>query len=237
MLRSQYVLPIRFSILSTTDRRVFARSPPPTDGAADSRQNVRRFPCYRETPRLTDRAGRPEGEQFSKKILNQLTARAVPIIIIPAGLVGSPRLNAIYSAMRRTRQLISLAVLALYAAQVLGGQVLHFLQCSSDAALCCELRCCDLGLSDRHCVLDGDLHDHYHGDADHESSSGTGAPRKPHESSNCWVCQVLGQAQDQAPSVELVASERLPSSPQPLVAEYYPTLGHSGFHSRAPPAV
>jgi len=143
--------------------------------------------------------------------------------------------------MRFARQIIAVATLASYLALVVGGEAMHLWQCTAKSGSCCaeprqEARSC---------------HPHHsHGDcrphtADHAAASPANENHEDeqprghgeHDAANCWVCQVLGQAQDKAVELAALTSSPLLSAVRVDVPDFFPVASRSGFHSRAPPIV
>ena len=127
--------------------------------------------------------------------------------------------------MRFPRQFSVLAFLALYAAQIVGGRAVHLWQCSAGAP----------------CTHHA-THHHAHDDCHHHAKHGEGkdnddepvAPHQ-HDQSKCQICQILGQAQDKPLELRAVALAQIIEATEVVLAEFYPSLGRSGFRSRAPP--
>jgi hypothetical protein len=142
--------------------------------------------------------------------------------------------------MRFARQILVVAILALYVAQVVGGRAVHLGQHLAGSGSCCgEAHCRTASTHSRQ-------HDHPHGychrhgeNGDDEQQQDGHSPGKnrQHDSSTCWVCQILGQAQDKP--LDLETTVFLAVSPVTVVVlpDFYPSTGRSGFQSRAPPAV
>ena len=155
---------------------------------------------------------------------------------------GPKQITALIYAMRFTRQILAVAVLGLYVAQVLGGRPMHLWQSSAGNGTCCrDVHCQVSSNHSRHHHRHPHGHHHHHGrDAVDEQQPHGHSPigsDEQHEPSTCWVCQVLGQAQDKP--IELGATISLTVSAATVVdlPDFYPAASRTGFHSRAPPAV
>lgn len=139
--------------------------------------------------------------------------------------------------MRFTRRLIAVAFLALYAGQVVGGLPVHLWQHLSGT--CCGEGHCPAASnhSRQHHHHEGRCH-HQSEDAEDEQQDGGHSPGKnrPHDSSTCSVCQVLGQAQDTPVDLETTVSLAVSPATVSVLPEFYPFPSRSGFRSRAPPA-
>ena len=144
--------------------------------------------------------------------------------------------------MRSPRSVIAIALLAIYVAQVVGGRPLHLWQSATGQGSCCSSTGCHDGLSgeelsDAHASAHHhDLDGHHHGQPGGCDPAGDeSGDRHQHDSSNCWVCKVLGQAQDKPHVSPAVFS--FAASPEAVVTRpfFFATLSHAGFRSRAPP--
>lgn len=144
-------------------------------------------------------------------------------------LVGHARIaiSATGCAVRFTRQIPAFAVVALYIAQVVSGRAAHLSLCST-SGVC---------VSDAHCRVTPETPCHgpshgVHCDRDDQDSP---VKRRSHRRSGCWVCQVLGQAQDRPTAPETVLSSRASPVPTPARPTFYGSAVSAGFHSRGPP--
>ncbi len=156
--------------------------------------------------------------------------------------------------MRLTRQIFAVALLALYVAQVVGGQALHMALHLSAGDACCGESLCQVGEkpaprrhrhSHGHCQHHGHRHGgHEHGHHEHadhaehtetEQQAPTQDDNHRHDPSSCSICQILGQAQDTPVDLEVAASAVVVPATVLDLPEFYPSVSRSGFHSRAPP--
>jgi hypothetical protein len=126
--------------------------------------------------------------------------------------------------VRFARQVSWIAVLALYAVCFLSGRPVHYLQCT-------EERATPSGTAKRQAVSDCS-HPHSHSDTDGDRAP---SDNPGHDSSHCYVCQVLGQAQDTTAEVTIVSAELISPVQSDRVPDFYPTPSQFGFRSRAPP--
>ena len=132
--------------------------------------------------------------------------------------------------MHRVRRTLIAAVLVLYAAQVVGGRSMHLWQCSS----CDDSHCSWHQHSGSHCCGQSSDCCKFHHASDETKQHKDKRPA--HESSSCWVCQVLGQAQAKSLELEVTGSFRSP--PEPAVAFFsrlFP-VASACYFSRGPPA-
>ena len=132
--------------------------------------------------------------------------------------------------MRFLRRYFPAVMLALYLLQVVGAKPLHIWECSEGSASCEAV---------------GNTSSHLHADCQHplpttESEERDGSGHTPqhhheHDSSSCWVCDVLGQAQSH--SSEVTVDLPFTVAPAFVVAEadFLPAPSPYGFQSRAPP--
>lgn len=134
--------------------------------------------------------------------------------------------------MRATRRFFTAILLTAYVLFAVGAEPLHLWQVSGCGQGCLAVPAD--GSKGQYIGCCGH-HDHHAQDADGQEDH---VPREDHshDSSDCSVCQVLGQAQDKVVPASLVVSGDVVAavpfsmplvSPQPLAA---------GFRSRAPPA-
>ena len=157
--------------------------------------------------------------------------------------------------MRFTRQILAIAILALYVAQGVGGRIVHLWQHSAGNGSCCGEAPCGIstnGISTNGISTNGIStnlsyhhkhsrdHCHHHGEDgnhDHQRDGHSPGENQKHDSSTCWVCQVLGQAQDKP--IELGAAVVLTAAPATVVAlpDFCPSPSRSGFRTRAPPVI
>ena len=139
------------------------------------------------------------------------------------------------------RQNLALALLALYVTQVVSGRPLHLWQCCSAVnSSCCRGVHCQTSPNQRPHLHHHHVHCHDRArNAIDERQQESQPPKKngKHDPSTCWICQVLGQAQDKP--IEMGISGVLAMSPatEVVLPEFYPSPGRFGFHSRAPPLV
>lgn len=137
--------------------------------------------------------------------------------------------------MHTNRRIVAFLILALYVAQVLSGRALHLWLCS-DGGGCGAHDWTSWILS----------HQHHHCHCHHHPGNGIEQQRRHedspnnderHDSSTCWVCQVLGQAQDKPIELESTISFAVSLAVVVVLPDSYPSPSHSGFHSRAPPTL
>ena len=175
-------------------------------------------------------------QSFRKYTTILFTLAFVTTIIPGCALVGHTNrtfVSALAPVMQVTRQILAVAILALYVAQLVGGRSVHLWQCSASSSACSH---------DDHCSNESQYH-HPHDDchpedaSDEQQQDGDSPDNHQHDPSSCWVCNVLGQAQDKP--LEAGTTISLAVSPARVVGlpEFYLSLSRSGFHSRAPPAV
>lgn len=167
--------------------------------------------------------------------------------------------------MRAVRPILAITFATLYASVACFGPTFHSLQCGAEHSNCCTLTATMRGHSHAHesspavaCAdhshesLSHESHEHgraelaSHGtnaDPSHDHASGSHEPdqapsRGPsHDDAHCWVCHVLGQAQQVQLCVEAPTSSQsvfvLPSlARQRAEAEFC-----AGFLSRGPPCI
>ena len=143
--------------------------------------------------------------------------------------------------MRWTRHLIGVLILALYVAQVLGGRAVHHWQCLGDERSCCgEAHCRTASAQSQQHHTHHHCHCHHARDTGNEQQEhGEESPgnNRRHDSSTCWVCQVLGQSQDKPIELKTTISLAVTPVSVAVLLDFYPSRSRSGFHSRAPPAI
>ena len=135
-----------------------------------------------------------------------------------------------FSAMRLTRQIFAVAILALYIAQMVGGRVVCSWQHSGNGSCCSNVDC--ETATNRSYHHDGEDCNH-----DRQQDGPSPGENRQHDSSTCWVCQVLNQAQNKP--IELEATVVLAVAPVTAVVlpDFCLAPGRSGFQSRAPPVI
>ena len=146
----------------------------------------------------------------------------------------------ILGVMRCARQIVTGSILALYVAQVVGGQAAHFLQSSLGADGCCRVDVCYVETSSAQLHTNGPCDHDAHGPQAHEKRQPVKQPPlrdQGHDSSKCWTCQVLAQAQDTHTEWCAATSSNVSPSVTVALPEVYSSLGCSRFRSRAPPVV
>ena len=147
--------------------------------------------------------------------------------------------------MRFTRRLTTLAILVIYAAQLVGAQAIHLGHCTGEASSSCrdnhgagrtgELACGAGSHADH--GGHGDLsHD---GHVQHEDGPRDVTPEGPlpHDGARCKLCRVLGQAQQPAAALSLVSTLQVAPASSESAPNFYATPRRSGFQSRAPPVL
>ncbi|QDU98853.1 hypothetical protein [Lignipirellula cremea] len=143
-------------------------------------------------------------------------------------------------AMRFPRQLAAAAVLAFYVAQTVGGQAVHLRLCT--AGSCCSSSHSHTHNACGHCHTHGACGRRHGMIADDRQTAGKSNQESPregrrHDSSNCRVCQVLGQAHESPPTFTIEASVALCPSVEIVVRQAWLAPGVTGFRPRAPPEV
>jgi len=135
------------------------------------------------------------------------------------------------------RRILITAVLLMYAAQVVGGRSIHLRQCSSCDDSHCGLRLCGTsGFSEQKTTSCGcGFHQN---SSDSNPDDGDDASKESgHDSTTCWVCQILGQAQEQPIEFEIADSLRsIPATPVQS-SDCFFSVAPSAYHSRGPPAI
>jgi hypothetical protein len=141
--------------------------------------------------------------------------------------------------MRFNRQILTVAILALFVAQVLGGQALHLWQSSVGPGSRGSDGDCYINGHQSPRPVHGHAYSHCHHHVDGEQQQGESSPGKNqrHDSSKCRVCQILGQAQEQPIAFAVTTSAAVTPVSPAVAFEFYPSPSRSGFQARAPPAV
>jgi hypothetical protein len=139
--------------------------------------------------------------------------------------------------MRFTRRYPSFAVLISYLLLAVGAGPLHFWQISGCGQTCVV----STATTSNTTHAGSDLCGHKHCDSQqpHTESLHTEdspPPRQHHDPSDCFVCRILGQAQDKALPASLDLSDEVVAAVPPALSDYFPQSFSKGFHSRAPPA-
>ena len=143
------------------------------------------------------------------------------------------RLSSV-SIVTYKRPIFLIALVTIYLGRVMCGETLHLLTCSDDHLSCAnhhEAHAGDCGspdLGSKGCC-DGHHHDEQH-DQDNP------AEKHHHDSTDCWVCQVLGQAETETISIDSTVSV------EPIASITYPNrilylnIGPAAIRARGPPA-
>jgi len=135
--------------------------------------------------------------------------------------------------MRCNRPLLLTALLTVYLGRVMCGEALHLVQCSADHASCSSIHNHSNTQQAQDCSHDCCLDDAVTENPDQEPAD----QNSQHDSKNCSVCQVLGQAQIQAILIELPTSaEAVPATITANPVLYLP-LARTCIQPRAPPVV
>jgi len=126
-------------------------------------------------------------------------------------------------SFRGVRQFLTLCLIPCYLLLAVGDQTLHLFQCTSS-----EIS--ENSSSARHTY-----------DSSQESSQNrTDTPSVPvpsHDSSNCAVCQTLGQAQQTVAEFKVVVDKLAVGFAPAISPTFFCPEQLAGFHSRAPPLV
>ena len=135
--------------------------------------------------------------------------------------------------MQFRRSILALAVLALYVVQLLGGRAVHWSLCSAGSP------CCGANTAEEH-ASEHLPRARCHGGCDRclhrEPSDGAPADGKRHNSSKCWVCQVLAQAQERPLELTLWVELARSYADFLVIRDVVCSPDFSGFRTRAPPA-
>ena len=122
------------------------------------------------------------------------------------------------------RPILIAAVFVLYGAHVLGGRAIHLWQCST---------CCAPVSSE--CRRSGSCACVFH----NENEQGGDSQREgdDHDSSTCWICQVLGQAEEKPIDLEIAVSRDRGSVSLVRRSRIYTSASRASYQSRGPPAM
>lgn len=135
-------------------------------------------------------------------------------------------------AMRSDRLLFTSALLISYLLLAVGAEPLHLWQEGGCGDACHAGH--TLTLTHAHDAVGDHCEEAEHGSQESEDS----APhREQHDSSECFVCQVLGQAQDKVIPASLTFSDEVFAAAPLALPDFSPEPCSKGFHGRAPPAV
>ena len=132
--------------------------------------------------------------------------------------------------MQRKQLLFLTTLLIVYIGRVLFGEALHLAACCSGHSKSSR---------NEHVSSCSAAHHHPCDNLLNEQSTESDPSRQDHQhdSANCYICQELGQAQDQAVTIDISAScESIPlfsDSPSAL----YLAITRDGVQERAPPSV
>ena len=134
--------------------------------------------------------------------------------------------------MRYHRRFFVPALLILYLGRVMCGEALHFVECSATHSSCTHNTHTDSNTKKPQpcspcCPNDGDTE---------SRDQNPDTPHSHHDSANCSVCQVLGQAQTQATVIELPASAEPASAIIATTPVLYLLRARTTMQPRAPPA-
>lgn len=146
--------------------------------------------------------------------------------------------------MTKSRKFLAISILAFYFAQVVAGRALHLWQHQQIGHNCC----CEFSFHEDKLTPGVDRSSgclgeqtrkgccaHHAGEPEAPSEKKAPSRERRHDSSNCQVCKVLGQAQDAPTEFSLPASWSVLPAPAVLAPDFFPTVHRSGVHTRAPP--
>ncbi len=139
--------------------------------------------------------------------------------------------------MRHVRQILTLFILSCYLFMAVGGQALHLLQCTS-----CDTgeNCSPTDHSHDHCAFHDHTHDHcgvhdHAHDTPRDRTDDPSVPVRDHDSSNCAVCQILGQVQETVAEFKVDSCTLAISFVPAIGPAFYPIEQRAAFQGRAPP--
>lgn len=125
--------------------------------------------------------------------------------------------------IRRVRKILTLCFVPCYLLLAVGDQTLHLFQCTSSE------------ISGNRSAAR-----HAYDNSQENSQNRTDAPSVPvpsHDSSNCAVCQTLGQAQETVAEFTVVVDKLAVGFAPAISPTFFCPEQLAGFHGRAPPLV
>jgi len=134
--------------------------------------------------------------------------------------------------MRSARRFFTSVALASYVLLAVGAAPLHFWQVGG-CGESCHADFADTAASTHH--IGSEVCDHAHHGS--EEPDHPAPPREQHDSSKCFVCRILGQAQDKVVPPSLTTSDDVVATVSSVLPDFFPEPCSLGFLSRGPPAV